>query len=159
MATKTAPKPSRSKKPEPNPPWDVLDAANEIKKNLDAALSHKNDVGAIAIAAFVLATKQAKRDLDNVKEIYQKEYDKFIDFWLMVKVEMGRLHGWLHRSDVLGDPALAAQLKVVADEVARTQKRLYDETLCNDNCKSMYFCEKKKGHRGRHGVYGLSWKR
>jgi hypothetical protein len=36
--------------------------------------------------------------------------------------------------------------------------------LCNDNCKGMYFCEKKLGHKGRHGCckqgpnkYGLVW--
>lgn len=37
--------------------------------------------------------------------------------------------------------------------------RAFDQwiDLCNDNCKSMYFCSKKKGHKGQHGTDGLVW--
>jgi len=29
--------------------------------------------------------------------------------------------------------------------------RAEDGTRCNDICKSMYFCDLKKGHKGKHG--------
>lgn len=35
--------------------------------------------------------------------------------------------------------------------------RAEDLTLCNDICKGMYFCEKKRGHKGAHSEYGLMW--
>jgi hypothetical protein len=32
------------------------------------------------------------------------------------------------------------------------------EDVCGHNCKNMYFCEKKKGHKGDHTDGGLAWK-
>jgi hypothetical protein len=37
-------------------------------------------------------------------------------------------------------------------------KRSTSEDVCGHNCKNMYFCEKKKGHKGVHTEGGLSWK-
>ena len=51
------------------------------------------------------------------------------------------------------------------DEIAafliEVVQRAEDETRCNDICKSMYFCDRKKGHKGKHresvGNGGLYW--
>lgn len=32
-----------------------------------------------------------------------------------------------------------------------------DDTLCHDDCKGMYFCERKRAHRGKHRADGLVW--
>ena len=32
-------------------------------------------------------------------------------------------------------------------------RRAQDDTRCNDLCKSMYFCDRKKGHKGKHGEW------
>jgi hypothetical protein len=35
--------------------------------------------------------------------------------------------------------------------------RVFDQTLCNADCKYMYFCTEKKGHKGLHRDAGLVW--
>jgi hypothetical protein len=36
-------------------------------------------------------------------------------------------------------------------------QRVFDPKLCNDDCKYMYFCSEKKGHKGLHRDGGLIW--
>jgi sugar-specific transcriptional regulator TrmB len=48
-----------------------------------------------------------------------------------------------------------AQISAMLEDLVR---RAEDETLCNDNCKGMYFCDRKKGHKGKHSEGGrLTW--
>jgi hypothetical protein len=35
--------------------------------------------------------------------------------------------------------------------------RVTDESRCNNDCKWMYFCNKKRGHKGVHNDCGLTW--
>jgi len=44
-------------------------------------------------------------------------------------------------------------VKIVTVLVARAN----DQTRCNNPCKSLYFCERKRGHKGKHRENGLSW--
>jgi hypothetical protein len=38
----------------------------------------------------------------------------------------------------------------VVDALSRFVREAEDEDMCHDMCKNMYFCTRKKGHRGRH---------
>lgn len=53
-------------------------------------------------------------------------------------------------------------IRQVSQLLAEVVARAEDETRCNDICKSMYFCDLKKGHRRKkhkeiHGEGGLVW--
>ena len=53
---------------------------------------------------------------------------------------------------------LRATPKTIAAELNKLQALATDPEICADNCKSMYFCALKKGHKGRHSDgQGLSW--
>jgi len=56
-----------------------------------------------------------------------------------------------HRKNTLSEWDLnPAQIgKFLMDFVRRAE----DDTRCNDLCKSMYFCDRKKGHTGKHGEW------
>jgi hypothetical protein len=44
--------------------------------------------------------------------------------------------------------------------LTKALKRLADDTLCHDNCKNLYFCTKKKNHKGKHrDEFGLTWEK
>ena len=47
--------------------------------------------------------------------------------------------------------------KKVIEGTKKILSGILDWDRCNDNCKSMYFCEKKKGHKGSHLYGGLAW--
>jgi hypothetical protein len=49
--------------------------------------------------------------------------------------------------------ALQEAAAILEDYIAR----ITNDKLCDDNCKNMYFCERKKGHKGRHSETGLTW--
>ena len=80
-------------------------------------------------------------------------------------VEMGLFEGWIRwghgvASGVLPPaPGAPASMEQIADHLRTILTTAYDDSLCMDDCKGMYFCEKKKGHRGRHTCAngGLSW--
>jgi hypothetical protein len=80
---------------------------------------------------------------------------------LFYRERVGRLAGTLlsnaaykkimrkkHKKSVLGEYDWGAEQvgKFLSDFVHRAE----DETRCNDICKSMYFCDLKKGHKGHH---------
>lgn len=46
-----------------------------------------------------------------------------------------------------------ATVPQIAEWLGQFIARAEDETRCNDVCKSMYFCDLKKGHRGSHGEW------
>jgi len=56
-----------------------------------------------------------------------------------------------HRRDTL--QGHDATLPLVAEWLADFIRRAEDDTRCNDLCKSMYFCDRKKGHKGKHGEW------
>lgn len=65
-----------------------------------------------------------------------------------------------HKKSILG--VYDWSTEQVGQFLAEFVRRAEDETRCNNICKSMYFCDKKKGHKGPHvefiiGKKGLSW--
>lgn len=106
---------------------------------------------------------------------YERTPDDYVDHFLMTAQKLGELHGCLegmafcyrqrrkkgkkpgHEAaflQMLGGEAMPKDQAELLDRLAVRLKalceRLFDDTLCNDNCKSMYFCELKRGHRGQH---------
>lgn len=71
---------------------------------------------------------------------------------------LGHATGWM-RLDTEGKPrqGLAQTQDEIADYCEKLLERVFDDTICNDDCKFMYFCDKKKGHKGKHGESGLAW--
>lgn len=72
---------------------------------------------------------------------------------------LGHATGWM-RTDEHGKPrsGLAQSQNQIADFCDELLARVADETKCNDPCKMMYFCDRKKGHKGRHREdSGLAW--
>ena len=56
-----------------------------------------------------------------------------------------------HQKDTLKEHN--ATVPQIAEWLALFIARAEDETRCNDICKSMYFCDRKKGHTGPHGEW------
>jgi tRNA U34 5-methylaminomethyl-2-thiouridine-forming methyltransferase MnmC len=50
-----------------------------------------------------------------------------------------------------------ATVPQIAEWLEQIVRRAEDETFCNNICKSMYFCYRKKGHKGLHREGALSW--
>jgi hypothetical protein len=50
-----------------------------------------------------------------------------------------------------------SELDKIAKRVSDLLHRLCDDALCNNNCKSLYFCERKRNHKGKHKEMGLVW--
>lgn len=50
-------------------------------------------------------------------------------------------------------------LKMVGEFLSSFVNFAEDDGLCHSSCKLMYFCERKKGHKGRHTAAdgGLGW--
>lgn len=55
--------------------------------------------------------------------------------------------------------ALNISPKQLVERLVSIFERGFDawDTLCNENCKSMYFCSRPRGHKGHHGTDGLVW--
>ncbi len=69
---------------------------------------------------------------------------------LIVRAQLGLTIDWVEHC--------APSTKEAAIELRAFLKRLLDPMMCNDNCKSMYFCTLEVGHEGNHCEYGaLSW--
>lgn len=46
-----------------------------------------------------------------------------------------------------------ATVPQIAEWLGQFIARAEDETRCNDTIKSIYFCDRKKGHKGNHGEW------
>ena len=54
-------------------------------------------------------------------------------------------------------PGLPQSIANCAKVVRYLIDRATDPTLCNNDCKGMYYCELKKHHEGQHKEGGLAW--
>lgn len=45
--------------------------------------------------------------------------------------------------------------KEIADHLARFVKEAEDEKLCHNMCKDMYFCNRRRNHKGQHSEDGV----
>ena len=79
---------------------------------------------------------------------------------------LGDLKGWAEGESFLRhrkrNPFYGAytarQYDKFAAHIENVLKRLADDTLCHDNCKNLYFCTRKKNHKGKHrDEFGLTW--
>lgn len=91
-------------------------------------------------------------------------------FRLFYRERVGRLAGWLLSVSEAKKVARKKRKKIVTSPyhwsteqvgefLRKFVHRAEDETFCNDICKDMYFCDLKKGHKGKHseGPGLLSW--
>lgn len=60
-----------------------------------------------------------------------------------------------HKKNTLAD--LDLNMDQVAKFLLEFIRRAENPDICNDICKSMYFCDRKKGHKGRHGEWCGEW--
>lgn len=118
------------------------------------------------------APKKRATRLEDVLESVRKWYVR--EHWVGSKSEgfhhsdtirlqilttrLGHATGWM-RTDKDGKPRkdLAQTQDEIADFCEKLIERVFDESVCNDACKFMYFCDKKKGHKGKHYDSGLVW--
>ncbi len=74
------------------------------------------------------------------------------------KQRLSSLVQTLELQQSLKRPKYALRLKDVARLLTDFVERAEDGTRCNAECKNMYFCDRKKGHKGRHAEgKGLIW--
>lgn len=91
----------------------------------------------------------------------QENDDKRTFLLLFYRERIGRLAGNLfsqelvkkalrkrHKKNTLKEYDLSVQQ--IAEYMRDILRRAEDDTKCNDICKSMYFCDLKKGHKGGH---------
>lgn len=57
-----------------------------------------------------------------------------------------------------GEPKNQSDLILKICEVVKQKAiAIGDNERCNNNCKSLYFCERKIAHKGKHSDGGLKW--
>lgn len=89
---------------------------------------------------------------------YSLTHRDTIRFFLIAR-RLEHATGWM-RTDTNGKPrrGLAQSQDEIADYCESLIRRAFDESYCNDPCKMMYFCDRKRGHRGMHREdSGLEW--
>ena len=94
-------------------------------------------------------------------DLYNKEFGPTVFHRLFYREHVSRLAERLRRQVASSQKKFKPynlSLSQIADILWELVHRAEDENTCNDNCKSMYFCDEKRGHKGNHRESsGLIW--
>ena len=77
---------------------------------------------------------------------------------LFYRERVGRLAQALRTNETLSTAMRGMHKRAIAATLEEIVIRAEDDCKCNDICKSMYFCDREKGHKGLHRENKLTWR-
>ncbi len=106
--------------------------------------------------------KPTKRDLYEKIELLENDMNFYVERYLLSSIQTSHLISSLEGTKHLIDKGLLKkEASVIIEEILssciKMRNRIFDESICNTNLKSMYFCDLPKDHEGLHEDQYFKW--